>query len=42
MEVVREFPKVFPDDLPSLHPNREIEFVIDIVPITAPISKAPY
>ena len=40
--VVREFLEVFPEDLPGLPPDREIEFVIDLVPGTAPISKAPY
>ena len=40
--VVQEFLEVFPEDLPGLPPNREIEFVIDLVPGTAPISKAPY
>lgn len=32
----------FPDELPSLPPHREIEFCIDVVPNTAPISMAPY
>uniref|UniRef100_A0A2N9I7U4 RNA-directed DNA polymerase n=1 Tax=Fagus sylvatica TaxID=28930 RepID=A0A2N9I7U4_FAGSY len=40
--VVREFPDVFPEDLPGLPPDREVEFSIDLVPGTAPISKAPY
>ena len=40
--VVCEFPDVFPTELPGLPPDREIEFVIDLVPGTAPISKAPY
>ena len=40
--VVNEFPDVFPEDLPGLPPDREIEFVIDLLPGTAPISKAPY
>ena len=29
--VVREFPNVFPDDLPGLPPDREIDFQIDLV-----------
>ena len=33
---------VFPDDLPSLPPDREGEFTIDLVPETTPISKPPY
>ncbi|GAV60209.1 RVP_2 domain-containing protein, partial [Cephalotus follicularis] len=40
--VVCEFPDVFPDDLGSLPPRRSMEFVIDLVPRTAPISKSPY
>ena len=40
--VVREFPDIFPEDLPGMPPDREIEFVIDLVPGTSPISKAPY
>ncbi|GKV13905.1 hypothetical protein SLEP1_g24864 [Rubroshorea leprosula] len=40
--VVREFPDVFPEDLPGLPPDREVEFAIDLVPGTGPVSKAPY
>ncbi|OAY70091.1 Transposon Tf2-9 polyprotein [Ananas comosus] len=40
--VVREFGDVFPAELPGMPPDREIEFVVDLVPGTAPISKAPY
>jgi hypothetical protein len=40
--VVREFPDVFPEELPGMPPDREVEFVIDILPGTAPISKRPY
>ena len=40
--IVREFPDVFPDDLPGLPPKREIDFHIDLVPGSSPISKAPY
>ncbi|XP_075104201.1 uncharacterized protein LOC142178490 [Nicotiana tabacum] len=39
---VCDFPDVFPDDLPGLPPEREIEFPIDLVPGTTPISIAPY
>ncbi|KAI3472595.1 hypothetical protein Pfo_030078, partial [Paulownia fortunei] len=42
VDVVQEFVEVFPDDLPGLPPNREIEFVIDVMPGTTSISKAPY
>ena len=42
IHVVREFPDVFPDDLPGMPPERAIEFKIELQPGTAPISKAPY
>ena len=42
VEVVNEFRDVFPDDLPGLPPDREIEFSIELAPGTAPVSKAPY
>ncbi|GKG35495.1 hypothetical protein Tco_0440649, partial [Tanacetum coccineum] len=34
--------KVFPEDLPSLHPTRQVEFQIDLVPGVAPVAWAPY
>jgi hypothetical protein len=37
-----EFPDVFPDDLPGLPPDRDVEFKIELIPGTAPISKRPY
>ncbi|EOY19088.1 Uncharacterized protein TCM_043787 [Theobroma cacao] len=40
--IVSEFPDVFPDDLPGLPPDRELEFPIDLLPGTAPISIPPY
>lgn len=40
--VVREFPDVFPNEIPGMSPKREVEFSIDLVPGTAPISKIPY
>ncbi|KAA0050642.1 ty3-gypsy retrotransposon protein [Cucumis melo var. makuwa] len=40
--VVREYPDVFPDELPGLPPPREINFAIELEPGTAPISRAPY
>ena len=40
--VVRDYSDVFPDDLPGLAPDREIEFNIDLLPGTNPISIAPY
>ncbi|XP_070045324.1 uncharacterized protein [Nicotiana tomentosiformis] len=36
--VVNEFPDIFPDKLPGLAPEQEIEFAIDILPDTQPIS----
>ncbi|XP_073223392.1 uncharacterized protein [Cicer arietinum] len=40
--IVCDFPEVFPEDVTSLPPEREIEFSIDLVPGTGPISMAPY
>jgi hypothetical protein len=40
--VVDEFSDVFPDDLPGMPPNRDIEFIIELLPKTAPIAKLPY
>ena len=42
LEVVNEFLDVFPEEIPGMPPKREIDFTIDLVPGTAPISKAPY
>jgi hypothetical protein len=42
IRVVREFPDVFLEELPRMPPDREVEFVIDLLPGTAPISKRPY
>ena len=39
---VCEFSNVFPDDLLGMPPEREIEFIIELLPGTAPISKRPY
>ena len=36
------FPDVFSKELPGMPPDREVEFVIDLLPGTAPISKRPY
>ena len=33
---------VFPDEIPGMPPQREIDFTIDLVSGTGPISKAPY
>jgi hypothetical protein len=40
--VVCEFPYVFPDELPGLPPDRDVEFGIELIPGTAPISRRPY
>ncbi|KAH9722450.1 Endonuclease [Citrus sinensis] len=40
--IVREFIDVFPEDLPGLPPDREVEFTIELVSGTTPISKASY
>ncbi|GJX02879.1 putative reverse transcriptase domain-containing protein [Tanacetum coccineum] len=40
--VVRDFPKVFPEDLPGLPPARPVEFQIDLIPGAAPVARAPY
>ncbi|XP_050227663.1 uncharacterized protein LOC126677201 [Mercurialis annua] len=40
--VVMEYPDVFPDELPGLPPDREIEFCIELAPGTKPISIPPY
>ena len=40
--IVKEFPDVFPDDISGLPPDRAIEFVIELIPGTKPISIPPY
>jgi hypothetical protein len=40
--VVNEFSDVFPDDLSGLPPDRDVEFKIELLPGTAPISRRPY
>ncbi|GKE24267.1 hypothetical protein Tco_1435779 [Tanacetum coccineum] len=40
--VVRNFSKVFPDDLSGLPPSREIEFCINLIPGSMPVAKSPY
>ncbi|GKB56318.1 putative reverse transcriptase domain-containing protein [Tanacetum coccineum] len=39
---VRDFPEVFPEDLPGLPPIQQVEFQIDLVPGAAPVARAPY
>jgi hypothetical protein len=40
--VVCEFTDVFPDDLPRLTPDLDVEFKIELLPGTTPISRRPY
>jgi hypothetical protein len=40
--VLNEFPDVFPEELPGMPPDRDIKFVIELKPSTAPIYKTPY
>ena len=40
--IVKDYPDVFPEDLPGLPLEKEVKFTIDLAPKTAPISKAPY
>jgi hypothetical protein len=42
IRVVQEYPNVFPEDLPGMPPDRDIEFIIELLPGTPPISKRPY
>ncbi|GKG55464.1 hypothetical protein Tco_0572104, partial [Tanacetum coccineum] len=42
MPVVRDFPEVFPEDLPGLPPKRQVEFHIELIPGAAPVVRAPY
>jgi hypothetical protein len=42
IRVVRDFPDVFPEDLPGMPLDLDIEFIIDLVPGIAPFSKRPY
>jgi hypothetical protein len=42
IRVVSEFPDVFSKDLPGIPPERKVEFAIELLPGTAPISKRAY
>jgi hypothetical protein len=42
IRVVQEYPDVFPEDLLGMPPDRDIEFIIELLPGTPPISKRPY
>ncbi|KAD5802564.1 hypothetical protein E3N88_13924 [Mikania micrantha] len=40
--VIKDYPDVFPEDLPGLPPVRQVEFRIDLVPGANPVAKSPY
>nr|GEW24156.1 hypothetical protein [Tanacetum cinerariifolium] len=40
--VIKDFPEVFPEDLPGLPPIRQVEFHIKVIPRAAPVAHAPY
>ncbi|GJW33627.1 putative nucleotidyltransferase, ribonuclease H [Tanacetum coccineum] len=42
ISVVKEFPDVFPEDLPGIPPVRQVEFQIDLIPGAAPVARTPY
>jgi hypothetical protein len=42
IRIVLEFPNVFPKELPGMPPERKVEFAIELIPGTAPISKRAY
>ncbi|KAK8564762.1 hypothetical protein V6N12_058344 [Hibiscus sabdariffa] len=41
IQIVREFPDVFPEELPGLPPDRDVEFEIETYPGSTPVSMAP-
>ena len=40
--IVRDFPDVFPEELPGIPPEREVDLSIEILSGTTPTSRAPY
>ncbi|GJY40707.1 putative reverse transcriptase domain-containing protein [Tanacetum coccineum] len=40
--IIRDFPEVFPEDLPGISPARQVEFEINLVLGAAPVARAPY
>jgi hypothetical protein len=42
IRVIQEYPNLFPEELSGMPPDRDIEFLIELLPITRPISKRPY
>ena len=42
MPVVRDYPDVFTEELSGMPPDHDIEFIINLLPRTGPITKRPY
>ena len=42
MPIVSEYSVVFPEELPGMPPDRDVEFLIDLLPGSGPIEKRPY
>ncbi|GJZ24278.1 putative reverse transcriptase domain-containing protein [Tanacetum coccineum] len=42
VSIVRDFPKVFPEDLPGLPPTQQVEFQINLVPGATLVARSPY
>ncbi|GKD75692.1 hypothetical protein Tco_1333974, partial [Tanacetum coccineum] len=40
--IVKEFPEMFPEDLPGLPPIRQVEFQINLIPGVTLVARAPY
>jgi hypothetical protein len=40
--MVRDYPDVFPEELPGMPLDRDVEFIIDLLPRIGPITKRPY
>ena len=40
--MIREFPDVFPEELPGVPPEREVDLSIEVIQRTTPISRASY
>ena len=40
--IIQEYSDVFPEDLPGLPPEKQVEFQIDLVSNATLIAKAPY
>jgi hypothetical protein len=40
--IVKEYPDVFPEELSGMPLDRDVEFIIDLMPRTRPIAKRPY